>query len=95
MRPRCCHWIALQLAALGERGQRVSERATNNALAFVSEMKPRDPGRAAATDADGCRALGDLTMAWRLNHVDTIAQQDAAERALNKLARTFAGRWRC
>lgn len=29
-------------------------------------------------------------LARRLNHVDTIPQQDAAERALNKLARTFA-----
>jgi hypothetical protein len=29
-------------------------------------------------------------MARRLNHVETVPQQDAAERALNKLARTFA-----
>jgi inactivated superfamily I helicase len=29
-------------------------------------------------------------LARRLNHVENIAQQDAAERALNKLARTFA-----
>jgi hypothetical protein len=28
-------------------------------------------------------------LARRLNHVDTITQQDAAERALNKLARTY------
>ena len=28
--------------------------------------------------------------AWATNHVETIPQQDAAERALNKLARTFA-----
>ena len=26
----------------------------------------------------------------RLNHVENISQQDAAERALNKLARTYA-----
>jgi hypothetical protein len=31
-----------------------------------------------------------MMMARRLNHVDNIAQQDAAERALNKLARTYA-----
>ena len=31
-----------------------------------------------------------MMMARRLNHVETIPQQDAAERALNKLARTFA-----
>jgi hypothetical protein len=32
-----------------------------------------------------------MMLARRLNHVETIPQQDAAERALNKLARTFAG----
>ena len=31
-----------------------------------------------------------MTFAQRLNHVKTIPQQDSAERALNKLARTFA-----
>ncbi|NND40879.1 MAG: hypothetical protein HKO04_02255, partial [Silicimonas sp.] len=30
-----------------------------------------------------------MTMARRLNTCDTIVQQDSAERALNKLARTF------
>ena len=30
-----------------------------------------------------------MTMAKRLNHSETIPQQDSAERALNKLARTF------
>ena len=31
-----------------------------------------------------------MTFARRLAHVDNIAQQDSAERAFNKLARTFA-----
>jgi hypothetical protein len=31
-----------------------------------------------------------MTFARRLNHVDNIPQQDSAERAFNKLARTFA-----
>lgn len=31
-----------------------------------------------------------MMIARRLNHVETIPQQDAAERALNKLTRTFA-----
>lgn len=31
-----------------------------------------------------------MMLARRLNHVETIPQLDAAERALNKLARTFA-----
>ncbi len=31
-----------------------------------------------------------MTFARRLNHVENIPQQDSAERAFNKLARTFA-----
>lgn len=31
-----------------------------------------------------------MMLARRLNHVENIPQQDAAERALNKLARTYA-----
>jgi len=31
-----------------------------------------------------------MMMARRLNHVENLPQQDAAERALNKLGRTFA-----
>ena len=31
-----------------------------------------------------------MMLARRLNHVETLQQQDAAERAVNKLARTFA-----
>lgn len=31
-----------------------------------------------------------MMMARRLNHVENIPQQDASERALNKLARTYA-----
>ena len=31
-----------------------------------------------------------MMMAKRLNHVETIPQQDSAEREFNKLARTFA-----
>ncbi len=34
--------------------------------------------------------MATMTFARRLAHVDNIPQQDAAERAFNKLARTFA-----
>ena len=34
--------------------------------------------------------MATMTFARRLAHVENIAQQDAAERAFNKLARTFA-----
>jgi hypothetical protein len=34
--------------------------------------------------------IATMTFARRLAHIETIAQQDSAERAFNKLARTFA-----
>ncbi len=34
--------------------------------------------------------IATMTFARRLNHVENIPQQDSAERAFNKLARTFA-----
>ena len=34
--------------------------------------------------------MATMTFARRLNHVDNIPQQDSAERAFNKLTRTFA-----
>lgn len=38
----------------------------------------------------GAVHMATMTMARRLAHVETLPQQDGAERALNKLARTFA-----
>ncbi|TNC74157.1 hypothetical protein [Rubellimicrobium roseum] len=87
--PEVSHWIAMQLAALGDHGHRVSETVTNCALTFVSEMKPRDPAELLLVTQMAAVHQATMTMARRLNHVQTIPQQDAAERALNKLARTF------
>jgi hypothetical protein len=59
-------------------------------LSVVKDIKPRDQVEAmlAAQMAAVHQAI--LTFARRLAHVETIDQQDSAERAFNKLARTFA-----
>lgn len=88
--PEVSHWIAMQLASLGEHGFPVSETATNCALTFVSEMKPRDPAELLLLTQMAAIHQATLTMARRLNHTDTIPRQDSAERSLNKLARTFS-----
>ena len=99
--PEVSHWIAMQLAAMGEHGFPVSETATNCALTFVSEMKPRDPAELLRLTQMAAIHQATLTMARRLNHPDTIPWQHSAERALNKLARTFSAqmetlkRYRC
>ena len=67
-----------------------NEDALNAMIGFVRGVKPRDSLEAAlATQMAAVHALT-MKFARRLNNVQTIQQQDSAERALNKLARTFA-----
>lgn len=75
-----------QLANVGEG----DERALNFMLALVKGVGPKD--QVEAMLAAQMAAVHNATMisARRLNHAETIPQQDSAERTLNKLARTFA-----
>lgn len=79
-----------QIASLGSQGKRVDEIASNFALGFVDAMQPKDAAEALLLTQMGATHQAAMMLARRLNHVETIAQQDAAERALNKLSRTFA-----
>lgn len=83
--------LVSQIASLGSHGQRMDETASNFALGFVDSMKPKDAAEALLLTQMAAIHLSTMMLARRLNHVETIPQQDAAERALNKLARTFAG----
>ena len=79
-----------QLANAGSQGKKVDEGALNFMLSVVQGIKPKDQIEAmlAAQMAAVHNAM--MTFARRLNHVENITQQDSAERAFNKLARTFA-----
>lgn len=87
--PAVADGLTGQLAILGAHGARTSEQATNFALGFVDSMKPKDAAEALLTAQMAAIHQATMMMARRLNHVENIPQQDAAERALNKLARTF------
>ena len=78
-----------QLADIGTRGRKL-ERGLNFMFSLVKGVQPRD--QIEAMLAAQMAAVHDTTMtfAQRLAHADTIQQRDSAERALNKLARTFA-----
>jgi hypothetical protein len=54
------------------------------------DKQPRDELEAMLAVQMGAIHQATMMMARRLNHMDNITQQDAAERALNKLARTYA-----
>lgn len=78
-----------QVAALGRQGTPVSETSSNFVLSVVAGVQPQDEIEAMLAIQMGAIHQATMMMARRLNQVETIPQQDAAERALNKLARTF------
>lgn len=80
-----------QVVSLGEHGARVSEGASDFALSVVAAVAPRDALETMLAAQMAAVHQATMMMARRLNHVETVAQQDASERALNKLARTYAG----
>jgi hypothetical protein len=59
-------------------------------LSQVKGVKPTDQVEAMLAAQIAAVHLATMTLARRLAHVKTIPQQDSAERAFNKLARTFA-----
>lgn len=79
-----------QIAGLGSHSNRIDEKASNFVLSVVQAVKPQDELEAMLAAQMGAVHAATMMMARRLNHVETIPQQDAAERALNKLARTYA-----
>ncbi len=79
-----------QLACIGSHKRRADADATNFALGFVDSMQPRDAAEALLLTQMASIHMATMMLARRLNHVETIPQQDAAERALNKLTRSYA-----
>ena len=79
-----------QLANAGSRGHQIDEGALNFMLSVVTGLKPKDQLEAMLAAQMVAIHMATMTFARRLAHVDTIQQQDSAERALNKLARTYA-----
>ncbi|CUJ99540.1 hypothetical protein RUE5091_02056 [Ruegeria denitrificans] len=78
-----------QVAVLGQQDSSVSETASNFVMSVVAGVKPQDEIEAMLAIQVGAIHQATMMMARRLNHVKTLPQQDSAERALNKLARTF------
>ena len=82
--------LLTQLANVGTQEKTLDERGTNFMLAMVRGIGPRDEIEAMMAAQMAAVHMTTMTFARRLAHVDNILQQDSAERAFNKLARTFA-----
>ena len=66
------------------------EGTLNFMLAVVKGLEPKDQVEAMLGAQMAAVHMATLTLACRLARTETIPQQDSAERAFNKLARTFA-----
>jgi hypothetical protein len=77
------------LANVAKQRNAVEAKDLNFLLAVVKGIEPRDQIEAMLAAQMAAVHNATMTFARRLNHVDNIPKQDSAERAFNKLARTF------
>jgi hypothetical protein len=82
--------VVRQLGNASSRGGRVDERALNFMLSVVKGIKPRDQVEALLAAQMAAVHVATLTSAQRLAQAESLPAQDSAERAFNKLSRTYA-----
>ncbi len=88
--PDFLNGLLRQLANAGSQGREVGERGLNFMLSVVKGIGPEDEVESMLAAQMAAVHMATMTFARRLAHVETLPQQDSAERAFNKLARTFA-----
>jgi hypothetical protein len=76
-------------AASATKGSRLDQDWFNFMLAVITGIKPNDQLEAMLAAQMAAIHIAMMTFTQRLGTVENIPQQDSAERALNKLARTF------
>jgi len=79
-----------QLVNAGTQGRTPDECAANFMLSMIKGIKPQDSVETMLAAQMAAIHNATMTFARRLAHVDNIKQQDSAQNALNRLARTFA-----
>lgn len=79
-----------QLSNAAIHGKEPKEEDLNFMLGAVAGIRPQDHVEVMLAAQMVAVHNATMTFARRLAHVETIAQQDSAERAFNKLARTYA-----
>jgi hypothetical protein len=82
--------VVRQLGEASSHGGKVDERALNFMLSVVKGIKPRDQVEAMLATQMAAVHVATLTSAQRLAQAETLPAQDSAERAFNKLSRTYA-----
>ena len=88
--PNFLNGLLRQIINVGSHGAEADEGGTNFVLSVIKGVEPKDQVEAMLAAQMAAVHLATMTFARRLAHVENIPQQDAAERAFNKLTRTFA-----
>lgn len=79
-----------QIVNIASQGAKPDEKAMTYVASMIAGIKPRDEAEAMLAAQMAAVHNASMTFARRLAHVTTIQQQDSAERAFNKLCRTYA-----
>ena len=82
--------LLTQLSNATSQDQRPNETAINFLLSVIKGAKPKDQFEAMLAAQMAAIHTATMKLTRQLANVETIEQQDSAERALNKLARTYA-----
>jgi hypothetical protein len=77
------------LKQLANAGSQLDEGSVNFMLSVVKGLEPRDQLEAMLGAQMAAVHMATMTLAQQLAKVELLQQQDSAERAFNKLARTF------
>jgi hypothetical protein len=78
-----------QLTNAGTIGHEDDPRGANFMLSVIKGVEPQDEVESMLAAQMAAVHMATMTFARRLAHVENIQQQDSAEKAFNKLARTF------
>jgi len=78
-----------QVTHVGDSNEPVSERSANFILSVIGAVEPQNEIEAMLAAQMAVVHQATMSMATSLNRADFVEQQEPAERALNKLARTF------
>jgi len=79
-----------QISNAASNGKAADAPGINFMLSVAKGIEPRDQIEAMLAVQMAAVHMASITFARRLAHVENIPQQDSAERAFNKLMRTFA-----
>jgi hypothetical protein len=83
------HGLIDQLASACSQGHQINEHSLNFMLSVVKGVQPRDQLEVMLAAQMAAVHMATMTFARRLAYVENVVQQESAERAFNKLTRTF------